>query len=74
MRVVEVALGAKLLEDGVGFPEMALGDRPGAGLGDEPAEREMTERRLIAFAEKFEQRRALGEVVVRVGGVAAAWH
>jgi hypothetical protein len=39
----------------------------GAGFGDEPAQREVTERRLIAFAEQVEQRSALGIVVVRIG-------
>ena len=50
-----------------GLVEMALGDRARAGLGDEAAEREMAERGLIALAEQIEQRRALREVVVRVG-------
>ena len=66
--VGEIALGAELLEDVERLVEMALGDRPRAGLGDEPSEREMAERRLIALAEQIEQRRALREVVIRVGG------
>ena len=51
---------------------MTLGDRSGAGLGDEPSEREVAERRLIAFAEQIEQRRALREIVVRVGALAGS--
>ena len=69
--VGEIALGAELLEDGVRLVEMALGDRARAGLGDEAAEREMAERGLVALAEQIQQRRALREVVVRVGGAPA---
>ena len=69
-RVGEVALGAELLEDAERLVEMPLGDRAGAGLGDQPSEREMAERRLIALAEQIEQRRALREVVIGVGGAA----
>ena len=47
--------------------EMPLGDRARAGLGDQAAEREVAERGLVALAEQIEQRRALREVVVRVG-------
>ena len=54
-----------------GLIEMTLRHRARAGHGDEAAEREMAERRLIAFAKQIEQRRALREVVIRVGGAAA---
>ena len=66
-RVGEVALGAELLEERERLVEVALGDRPRAGLGDEAAEREVAEGGLIPLAEQIEQRRALREVVVRVG-------
>ena len=48
---------------------MPLGDRAGAGLRDEPAEREVAERGLIALAEQIEQRGALREVVIGVRAV-----
>ena len=70
--VGEVAFGAELLEDGQRGREMALGDGAGAGFGDQAPEGEMAERRLIALAEQIEQRRALREVVVRVGRVAVS--
>ena len=71
-RVGEVAFGAELLEDGEGRGEMALGDRAGAGFGHEPSEREMAQGRLIALAEQIQQRRALREVVIRIGRVAVS--
>ena len=51
--------------------EMVLGDGARAGLRDEAAEREMAQGGLVAFAQQIEQRGALREVVVRVGGAAA---
>ncbi len=65
--VGRVALRAELLEDADRLVEMAFGDRACAGLRHEASEREVAERGLIALAEQVEQRRALREVVVRVG-------
>ena len=62
-----VALRAELLEDADRLVEMAFGDRARAGLRHEASEREVAEGGLIALAEQIEQRRALREVVVRVG-------
>ena len=71
VRIVDVAFGAELLENAQRLVQMALGDRARAGFGDQPAEREMAEAGLIALAEQVEQRRALREIVVRVGAAAA---
>src|SRR5262249_28596391 len=40
--------------------------RAGVGRRREPAERELTQRRLISVAEQLEDVHALGEIVVRV--------
>ena len=61
---------AELLEDAERLVQMALGDRARAGLRHQPPEREVAEARLIPLAEQIEQRRALREVVVGVGGAA----
>ena len=66
--VVEVAFRAELLEDAERLVQVPFGDRARAGLGHQTPEREMTERRLIALAEQIEQRRALREIVIGVGG------
>jgi hypothetical protein len=49
---------------------MTFGDGARPGLGDETAERKVAEGCLVPFAQHVEQRRALCEVVVRIGGAA----
>ena len=71
MGVVEIAVGAELLKDGERLVQVTFGDRARAGDGDEAAERQVTEAGLIALAEQIEQRGALREVVIGVGGAAA---
>ncbi len=65
-----IASGAELFEDALRDLKMALGDRTRAGLRDEPPEREMAQRGLIAFTKQIEQRGALSKIVVRVGSAA----
>ena len=72
-RVVEIASRAKLLEDAEGSAQVSLGNRARSGFGDEPSEREVAERRLIALAEQIEQRGTLREIVIRPGRAAAPW-
>src|SRR5215471_18415748 len=48
---------------------MLFGNRSRSRLRDKPSKREVAERGLIPFAKQVEQRGALREVVVRVGGV-----
>src|SRR5581483_10963506 len=55
-RIAQIAFGAELREGGTRFLQVALGDRTRAALGDEASEREVAERRLVAFAEQLEQR------------------
>ncbi len=69
--VGEIAFGAEPREDGRRLGRGTARRRSRAALRDEPADREVAERRLVALAQQVEQRRALREVVIRVGGRAA---
>ena len=63
--------GAQLEERRAGLLERAQRQRARAGARRQPPERQLAERRLIALAEQIEDVRALREVVVALGGVAA---
>ena len=68
--IAQVALGAQFFEDRLRDVQVPFSGRTRAGLGHEPAEREMTQSGLIPLAEQVEEGRALSEIMVRVGGAA----
>ncbi len=69
-RLRSIGLGAQLLKDGTRPGEMMFGGRSRARLRDEAADREMTEAGLVLLTKQIEQRGALREGVIRVGGTA----
>ena len=68
--VARVAGRAELAEGRAGLIQRPHGKRAGASARGDAAERQLAERRLIAFAEQVAHRRALRQVVIALGGAA----